>query len=313
MRLLWTTLCRYLPESLAACLRAVPISLRDAVQEVRLRCGEKLMLSTRDGGIRQSIIVDAAMVHETFLRCCQHAVHTHQEELAQGFVTTAQGYRVGVAGTAVIKDGRITSCRDITSLCIRLPRKIRGCAAPLLSYVDGTNGVTSLLLCGAPASGKTTLLRDLAMTLCESHAVSVVDERREISAFGCGACDVLRGYPKGEGVLQAVRTMSPEAVVVDELGSHAEWEAVIRSCYCGVAVIASAHIADPHEALARPLLTAALQNGAFEWVAFLPPRRRIYEETVIVKARDLLENTGSIADRVRLYGHGTESGVVTAL
>lgn len=305
---MWTSLCRYLPEPQADCLRRVPLSLRETAQEVRLRGGQPLLLTTANGAVPLAATVSQAAVRECFWRCCGHAVHTHQAELAQGFVTTPEGFRVGVAGTAVIKDGVVTSCRDITAVCIRLPRMISGCAAPLFPFVSG-GGLHGLLLCGAPSSGKTTLLRDLAATLSVTHAISVVDERGELAVDGaCDGCDVLRGYPKGEGVLQAVRTLSPDAVVVDELGLPAEWEAVVRSCYCGVAVFASAHIASVGEARARPALMTALRHGAFAYAAFLPPRRRSQDETVIVKARDLVEDTGNIAGRVCLRGVGVQNG-----
>lgn len=51
----------------------------------------------------------------------------------------------------------------------------------------------------------------------------VLDERFELSAdgFDLGACtDILQGYPKQEGLSHAVRCLSPEYIVCDELGEN---------------------------------------------------------------------------------------------
>ncbi len=311
--LLWTTLCDVLPTSLAVPLGATVPRVIDRVHEVRLRVGEAVVLTTADGQVSTNVVVPPDAVHECFLRCCSHAVHAHQEELRHGFVTTASGIRVGVAGAAVVKDGAVVSCRDITSLCLRLPRALHGCAAPLLPFVADGERLKSVLLCGPPASGKTTLLRDLAVTLGTTHAVSVVDERHELSAGGCRGCDVLCGYPKEDGILQAVRTLAPEAIIIDELGAPAEWDAVLRGCYCGVAVIASAHIAGLRDVRARRGLMAALADGAFARLIFLPPRGATYGDSVIVEAGDILENTGRVTARVRLRGIRHQGGMELAL
>ena len=42
-------------------------------------------------------------------------------------------------------------------------------------------------------------------------------------------CDVLDGYPKGEGILQAIRSLSPEFIICDELGGLADVEAAARA------------------------------------------------------------------------------------
>lgn len=298
---MWTSLCDLLPEPLGGCLRRVPPSVQSRTHEVRLRSGRPLMLTTVDGHVTLGAAVTPTLIRECFLRCCGHAVHTHQAELSQGFVTTAQGLRVGVAGTAVLKEGEVTSCRELTALCIRLPRVITGCAAPLLPHLDDDGRIRGMLLCGAPASGKTTLLRDLAAELSCHRAVAVVDERCEIAVCGvCDGCDVLRGYPKGDGVLQAVRTLAPDVVIADELGTVQEWAAVTRSACLGAAVIASAHVASLATIRKHELLLDALRSGAFERVVILPPRQSTSREAVVVKARDILEDTGCVIARVRL-------------
>ncbi|MBQ3093819.1 MAG: Flp pilus assembly complex ATPase component TadA, partial [Clostridia bacterium] len=185
------------------------------------------------------------------------------------------------------------------------PRGGRAAAAPLLPHVLTPHGVNSLLIAGPPASGKTTVLRDLAQSLSLSRHVAVVDERCELSLGDLSCCDVLKACPKSVGILQAVRTLSPDAVVADELGEEAEWAAVIHSCFGGVAVIASVHAQSTDDLLARRVMKETLENGAFSRLALLPPRGDPHGETRIWKVREFLENGGSLADRVRLRGDGT--------
>lgn len=135
------------------------------------------------------------------MRLCGYSVYSHMEEIRGGFVSADRALRVGIGGTAVIEKGGIKTVRDVTSLSVRIPREKRGCAEEVLRCgVDLSRG---LLLAGAPSSGKTTLLRDIARYIgTAGHRVVVLDERFELSAdgFDLGACtDILQGYPSRRG------------------------------------------------------------------------------------------------------------------
>lgn len=297
-----TSVCRYLPERFARLLSSVSDTQWRDVHEVRLRVGMPLLLVTATCHRAIGDAVTQQELYDCYLRCCGHAVHTHEEELQQGFVTTQDGFRVGLGGTAVMKNGKVVSYRDITSLCIRIPRSVNGCATPLLPFVDDGTALHSVLIGGTPGSGKTTLLRDLAKQLAASYRVCVVDERFELSAGGLLCCDVLRGCPKAVGILQAIRTLSPDVVIVDELGGEQEWEAVLSCCYCGVPVVASAHMLSRSDVLSRPALKQTIKDGGFSRLVFLPPRRQLGDYTTIWKARDVLAADGDCLCRVRLRG-----------
>ncbi len=299
----WMRLCRYFPPMWQHILLTLPPEMIEDVREIRLRSGAAAQLTTDSGFIRLPFAVTKSEIETCFLNFCDRAVHVHQDELSNGFVTTTDGFRVGVAGHAVIKNGQVVSYRDLTSLCVRLSRAVTGCASPLLPYVLKDGKVHSLLLCGAPAVGKTTLLRDLAQSLSVDHRISVIDERNELAVEPLSSCDVITGCPKVKGILQAVRTLSPDAVIVDELGEETEWQAVAQSCYLGVSIIASAHIGSKEQALAKTALVSLIADGGLDMIAFLPPRYALNEATEIGKARGLLENGGNHFDRVYLRGH----------
>ncbi len=61
-----------------------------------------------------------------------------------------------------------------------------------------------------------------------------------------------------------IRSMSPEVLVTDEIGSDADAEAVLLAGTSGVAVLASAHARDEKEALRKPYLKKLADAGCFE-------------------------------------------------
>ena len=144
------------------------------------------------------------------------------------------------------KNGKIDFFKDISGLNIRIAHEKIGCADELFELFF-RHGARSLILGGKPLSGKTTLLRDLARRLSETHRVTIIDSRNELSgsvrgtpSFDVGKnTDVLCGAEKSDGIMMALRTMSPEVIICDEIAD--DEEAVERCAFCGVKLIAAAH------------------------------------------------------------------------
>lgn len=282
----WDILRPYLPPAWVNALSSLPPYEQAGIQEIRLRAGEPVTLSyaagewflcaSRSVTLHQPdvLICRPEQLESCFLRFCEESVYAHEQELRQGFVAVRGGIRVGVAGTAVLDGERVRSVRQVTSLCIRLPRRHAGCAASLLPLVHSAGVVRSTLLIGEPSSGKTSLLRDIASSLAARRVrVAVVDERGELSGVdGLGGCDVLRGYPKAVGILQAVRCLAPQVVVFDELGDAAEIAAVSACAHAGVATVASLHGRTPLELTQKATVRELITAGVFEQWVFLQGR-----------------------------------------
>ena len=236
----WKDILQYLPEA-----------DRARVQEIRMRTQSPLLLSLPEGvrylrtDSRLSrdpqdplVLCDRRGVEDTFLRLCGYAVHAHEEELRQGFIRAANGCRCGVAGETVTQEGQVRSFRRITSLCLRIARPHEGCADELMRSLFSDGRPHSLLIVGEPACGKTSLLRDLARQLADpvngaGLRVAVVDERGELSGLDTlHGCDVLSGCGKADGILQAIRCLAPDVVLLDELGSPEEIGAIRQSMQC---------------------------------------------------------------------------------
>lgn len=206
-------------------------------------------------------ICDRAMGFSGFL---------YEKELNQGFITYGGGCRMGICnGEDCISKG------SITSVAIRIP------ASGEIKYTyddrkifGGIEG--GLLIAGAPSSGKTTLLRYIAKKLSdgilgEYKKVTVVDERGELSdGFYLGLCtDVLRGKKKAEGVLQALRLLSPNFVICDEIGFVEETYALLEGLNSGVTFIASMHGKNIDELIHRKQFRILFDENVFSRVLFL--------------------------------------------
>ncbi len=277
----------YLPAAWVDSLQALPSQHQDNVQELRLRAGQPVRVSTPAGewylsrtgltALRQRdvFICTPAMLEGCFLRFCQESVYAHEQELRQGFLSVPGGIRVGVAGRIVTEAGEVSALAGVTSLCVRLPRDHRGCASSLLPLVYAERGVVSSLLVGEPSSGKTSLLRDLCAGLAARRVrVAVVDERGEIAGVnGLPGCDVLVGCPKAAGIRQAVRCLAPQVVVFDELGDEEEIRAVAACAHAGVAVIASLHGRSPEELHKKPVIHRLVEERVFSRWLFLAGRQ----------------------------------------
>ena len=280
----------FLESGLRSVLEETDEPVQKATSEIRLRADRPVVLSgtfgsvllQRDGTVSPTRL-DAALfcspeqLSDSFHRLCNYSVHTHIRSITQGFVATGGGDRVGVVGTAVCDEGgNIVSVRDITALNIRVSREVAGCATPLLRLFTGGD-VQNVLIAGAPGSGKTTLLRDLARQLSAFSngcrwKTAVLDPRQELFPRDGKAgynCDVFRGYPNREAVRIAVRTMSPELIVCDEVATMEEARAIEQGVNTGVKFVASIHAGSVHELTARPLFRFLTQHCGFSRVVLL--------------------------------------------
>lgn len=240
----------FLPPRLKDALRYVNLNL---LYELRIRADKPLRVNL--GGnfcflgergictLREALLPTRKEVEEIFFAASGYSVYSVENQIRQGFVTGEAGERIGIAGSYVYDGTGVLSVGSVTSLCIRIPHAIEGCAEEIYCKCFAQK-ICSLLILAPPGEGKTTILRDLSRLVCEKTSLNVLvsDERGELSAGNLGdTADVIRFADKLTAFTAGIRAMRPDVIVTDELLPE-DYTAVRRATESGIVVFASAHL-----------------------------------------------------------------------
>ncbi len=251
-------------------------------EEFRLRTGKPLTVLLPEGEIYLTEEVPRMVVTQADLeQLCDtvtgYSRYAAGDTLSRGYLTAHGGFRVGVCGTAVMREGRNTNLRDISSAVIRIGRERQGIGVPLLSDLWEEGRFQSTLILSPAGGGKTTLLRDLIRLLSDgteetpAQRVALVDERGEIAVMhqgvsqmsvGCHT-DVLDGCPKAIGIPILLRAANPQIIAVDEITAAEDLQAMVTAANCGVQMLATIHAANRAELERKPLFAEVVAAGVF--------------------------------------------------
>ena len=263
------------PRRLAREIRAVGASRLGfplGLCEIRLRTEGTSSLLFFGESVPLLSIVGEAEIAACLDRMTEGSLYAYRAMIAEGYVPLGGGVRCGISGVAGYDGERIVGIREIGSLVFRFPFARSPFSKQLYrAYLSMRGG---MLIYSPPGGGKTTALRSLVGEIAknERRRVAVIDERYEFSRalLPRGEVDILSGYPRSYGIELAVRTLTPEVIVIDEI-SPSDAEAIRRVSASGVPIIATAHARTEAELLSKPGVGAMVLDGAIDVLVGLSP------------------------------------------
>ena len=266
-----------LPLRLRKLALALPEAEKAEAEEFRLRAGRPMTVLLPAGELPLEAVVEPEELETLCNIATEFSRYAAAETLRAGYLSVRGGFRVGLCGTAVMKDGVNTNLKEFSSAVIRIAREQRGIADELAPRLFRNGELASTLILSPPGGGKTTLLRDLVRRLSQGvepdgpRRVSLIDERGEVAVMYRGEpqmdvgphTDVLDACPKALGIPIVLRAMNPQVIAVDEITAQADLRAALQAAGCGVRLLATIHAADLAELKERPLYRQLLSERVF--------------------------------------------------
>ncbi len=260
-------------------IKKQPKELLKMATELRVRCGRGCSISC--GGTNypvDDIDVTPEDMEAIFANICRGAAYQFESRIENGYIPLPGGHRAGICGTYALDQDGAVRVNHLSSINFRICRDMKSGGEKLLPKLLCEGRVCSTLIVSEPCGGKTTLLTDLVRELSKNgYRTAVIDERGEIASAVQGIpqknlgslADVLDGYPKPYGMMVALRTLAPQVLVCDEIGTDEETEKMLEAMNAGVPILATAHAKDEEELFNRPQIKRLIDAGAISKIVLL--------------------------------------------
>ena len=299
------------PEKIRKVLLGLPFEIKKDVNEIRIRLNKPLVLNLKNTSVFVDIsstiisqinsnvlILNKNDIIETFNKMCNYSIYSYQNEIINGFITLKGGHRIGICGTAVFNNEKLNNIKNISSINIRISKEILNFNMDIYNLIK--LNFIGILIVGSPGSGKTTLLKNLAKIYSTKKEkiltqVCVIDERGELSGSYLGEAqndlgysDILNGYKKSDGISQAIRSLSPDIIVCDEILEN-DISSIKYGVNSGVKFIATIHAKTPDELLRKPYINDLIKLRAFDKFVFLSDKNSPSTIREILSLEELLK------------------------
>lgn len=261
--------------------------IANELQEIRIRVDKPIILKLREKDLILQYNILQAEILQIVERLCENSIYAYKNQICEGFITIKGGHRVGLTGSCVIENGKITNIKYISSLNIRIAREVKNCSTRILREIIDIENKTiyNSIIVAPPGRGKTTILRDIIRRLSDGieeinfrgKTCGVVDERGEIAAMFKGTpqndvgirTDVIENVSKNKGIHMLIRTMAPEIIACDEIGSKEDVEAIHYALYSGVKGIFTMHGKNVEDIKNNKQIYELIENREIQKIVFL--------------------------------------------
>ena len=257
------------------------------IQEIRMRANRPILLRLNNRDLILQYNISQSEILQILERLCENSIYAYKNQICEGFITIKGGHRVGLTGSCVIENGKITNIKYISSLNFIIAKEIINCSTRVLrEIIDMENkSIYNTIIVAPPGKGKTTVLRDVIRRLSngieeinfKGKSCGVVDERGEIAAMYKGIpqndigirTDIIENVSKNDGIHILVRTMSPEIIACDEIGSKEDVDAIHYALYSGVKGIFTMHGKNVEDIKNNKQIYELIESREIQKVVFL--------------------------------------------
>ena len=261
--------------------------IANELQEIRIRVDKPIILKLREKDLILQYNILQTEILQIVERICENSIYAYKNQICEGFITIKGGHRVGLTGSCVIENGKITNIKYISSLNIRIAREVKNCSTRILREIIDIENKTiyNSIIVAPPGRGKTTILRDIIRRLSDGieeinfrgKTCGVVDERGEIAAMYKGTpqndvgirTDIIENVSKNKGIHMLIRTMAPEIIACDEIGSKEDVEAIHYALYSGVKGIFTMHGKNVEDIKNNKQIYELIENIVIQKIIFL--------------------------------------------
>ena len=273
---------KYMPHSMALCVKKYLGN--QGINELRLRTGNHLILRFNTREIVTEYVVSKEDILNILLSISKNSIYSIQNDINNGFLTIKGGHRVGVTGEVVLEEDKIKNIKNISSMNIRIAREIKGAASKLINCVVNGNTINNTLIVSPPGCGKTTMLRDLIRQISNvGRNIALIDERGEIASMHDGKpmldvglrTDVMSFCPKHKGITLVTRSMGPDVIATDEIGSTEDIEAIKNATLTGVNLLFTMHGRNITDLKKNKEVMQIISQGYFDVIVFLSNRNGV--------------------------------------
>lgn len=263
--------------------------INEPLQEIRIKANKPIIVNLSNKEVILDRIATTNDLKQILVRISNYSLYAYEEEIKQGYITIKGGHRIGMAGECVISQGEVKTIRNISSINIRVCREVKGSSNEIMKFIVSKDRVYNTLIISPPKCGKTTILRDIARNISNGmpmnnltgKKVSIIDERSEIASCFNGIpqldvgirSDILDNCFKKDGMIMAIRSLSPEVLICDEIGTDGDIEALNMAFNSGVNIVVTIHGYNIDDVYKRNVFKDLLEKSILERIVVLSSRR----------------------------------------